>query len=592
MKSERRNYELIFSVAILFLLCLVPSTQAADMGEIRSGETRTGNITYEAQIDLFTFYGTAGQAVVIEMAAFESDLVPALYLYRPNGTLELDIIGGYDSYRVAVRAHQLEQNGIYTIVTSASWANGTSKTGKYALSLMLIPGATTSEQDPDGGDIASWQTYNGTIYPTVDTNAFAFYGVVNQTVVIDMAAFESDLGPALYLYRPNGTLELDIIGGYDSNRVTVRAHQLEQTGIYTIVTSASWANGTSKTGKYALSFAKIPATLPPGIYDPFPANGATITVLKQSFTWDVVSDATGYDLYFGDDAVVPLEKIGENLTSHEVPFPEMEWDKVYYWHVEAHLPSGTIQGPYWWFKTTSSGPIPPTEVITNTIGMEFVPIAAGEFEMGSPPDEEGGYDWEGPIHLVTIENPFYMGRYEVTQQQWRAIMGDNPSYFMGDDDRPVERVSWNDVQEFIKKLNEKEGTGKYRLPSEAEWEYTCRAGTTTRYSFGDDDANLGDYAWYWDNSDYHTHPVGQKKANPWGLNDMHGNVWEWVQDKGHSNYEGAPADGSAWEDSGADRVFRGGGWNLNAWDCRSALRDRSGPRYRDDYLGLRILKEQ
>ncbi|RCV64719.1 Formylglycine-generating enzyme, required for sulfatase activity, contains SUMF1/FGE domain [Methanophagales archaeon] len=234
---------------------------------------------------------------------------------------------------------------------------------------------------------------------------------------------------------------------------------------------------------------------------------------------------------------------------------------------------------------------PPAEIFTNTIGMEFVPIAAGEFEMGSPSDEEGRYSDEGPVHHVNIEKAFYMGRYEVTQKQWRAIMGDNPSYFKGDD-LPIETVSWDDVHEFIKKLNEKEGTGKYRLPSEAEWEYACRAGTSTRYSFGDSESKLGDYAWYGDNSGAKTHPVGQKKPNSWGLYDMHGNVWEWVQDSWHGRYDGAPADGSAWEGDGAYRVIRGGSWCGDAGCCRSAYRSSRDPRNRNDGLGFRILKEQ
>ena len=145
--------------------------------------------------------------------------------------------------------------------------------------------------------------------------------------------------------------------------------------------------------------------------------------------------------------------------------------------------------------------------------MEFVLIPAGEFEMGSPSDEEGRDSDEGPVHRVTIENASYMGRYEGTQKQWRDIMGDNPSYSKGDDNLPVENVSWSGVQDFIKKLNEKEGTDKYLLPSEAEWEYACQAGTTTRYSFGDSESELGDYAWYDDNSGYKTHPVGKKKPN-------------------------------------------------------------------------------
>jgi formylglycine-generating enzyme required for sulfatase activity len=217
---------------------------------------------------------------------------------------------------------------------------------------------------------------------------------------------------------------------------------------------------------------------------------------------------------------------------------------------------------------------------TNTIGMEFVLIPAGKFEMGSPPDEEGRNSDEGPVHHVNIEKAFYLGRYEVTQEQWREIMGDNPSYFTGYDNLPVEMVSWDDVQDFIKKLNEKEGTNKYRLPSEAEWEYACRAGTTTRYSFWDSESKLGDYAWYVDNSDLQTHPVGQKKPNSWELYDMHGNVWEWVQDTWHSSY------------NGAYRVIRGGGWYRCAMDCRSANRFLYDPRDRGHFLGFRLLKEQ
>jgi formylglycine-generating enzyme required for sulfatase activity len=210
--------------------------------------------------------------------------------------------------------------------------------------------------------------------------------------------------------------------------------------------------------------------------------------------------------------------------------------------------------------------------------------------MGSPSDEVGRFSNEGPVHHVTIENPFYMGRYEVTQKQWREIMGDNPSYLKADD-LPVECVSWGDVHEFIKKLNEKEGTKKYRLPSEAEWEYACRAGTTTRYSFGDDESKLGDYAWYYENSEWKTHTIGQKEPNLWGLYDMHGNVWEWVQDKWHGNYNGAPTDGSAWESGdGALRIDRGGSWSNNARDCRSAVRGLI-PGFYGCNLGFRLLRE-
>jgi formylglycine-generating enzyme required for sulfatase activity len=233
----------------------------------------------------------------------------------------------------------------------------------------------------------------------------------------------------------------------------------------------------------------------------------------------------------------------------------------------------------------------PSNYSTNSIDMEFVLILAGEFDMGSPSSEVGRYDVEGPVQHVTIPEPFYMSKYEVTQKQWHEVMGNDPSYFEGDD-LPVERVSWDDVKEFIRRLNEKEGIDNYRLPSEAEWEYAARVGTPTRYSFGDDESYLGEYAWFDDNSGDKTHPVGQKKSNSWGLYDMYGNVREWVQDEWHSSYEGAPLDGSAWEDgSGADRVIRSGGWDRGARNCRSASRGGVAPGDRSINLGFRLLKE-
>ncbi len=226
------------------------------------------------------------------------------------------------------------------------------------------------------------------------------------------------------------------------------------------------------------------------------------------------------------------------------------------------------------------------KTVVNSIGMKFTLIPAGEFMMGS---EE--FNSSKPVHTVKIRTPFYLGIYPVTQREWKAIMGNNPSEFNGND-LPVESISWNEVQDFIKKLNEKEGTNKYRLPTEAEWEYAARAGTTTRYSFVDDDSKLVEYAWYSENSGNKTHPVGKKKANPWGLYDVHGNVWEWVQDEWHDTYNGAPNDGSTWEDGvSANRVFRGGSWNYLAGLCRSAYRSNFGPGVRALYLGFRLLQE-
>jgi formylglycine-generating enzyme required for sulfatase activity len=235
---------------------------------------------------------------------------------------------------------------------------------------------------------------------------------------------------------------------------------------------------------------------------------------------------------------------------------------------------------------------------TNSKGMKFVLISAGEFMMGSNEFSSGQ-----PVHKVTIRKPFYLGKYPVTQRQWKAVMGNNPSKFRGDD-LPVEKISWNDVQEFVKRLNQMEDTNKYRLPSEAEWEYSCRAGTTTRYSFGDDDSKLGNYAWFSGFSTYEeweknqdkieakTHSVGRKKPNSWGLYDMHGNVWEWCQDNYHPNYNVAPSDGSAWEDAKSNiRVSHGSSWVDFIMGCRSAVRRGVDSSSRYDYLGFRVLRE-
>ena len=158
--------------------------------------------------------------------------------------------------------------------------------------------------------------------------------------------------------------------------------------------------------------------------------------------------------------------------------------------------------------------------------MVLVPIPAGEFTMGSPESEKDRKDNETQ-HLVKITKPYYLGAYEVTQEQYERVMGKNLSDSKGEN-KPVENVRWSEAVEFCRKLSEKEGV-EYRLPTEAEWEYACRAGTSTAYSFGNDESQLGKYAWYRDNS-ISTHPVGELKPNTWGLYDMHGNVWEWCQD--------------------------------------------------------------
>lgn len=222
----------------------------------------------------------------------------------------------------------------------------------------------------------------------------------------------------------------------------------------------------------------------------------------------------------------------------------------------------------------------------SSIGMEFVRIEAGTFQMGAN-DREANDD-EKPVHTVRISQPFYLGTYEVTQAQWQAVMGSNPSASKGDT-LPVEQVSWDDAQEFLRRLNARERGVTYRLPTEAEWEYAARAESTGRWSFGDDASRLGQYAWYGDNAGGRTHPVGQKQPNAWGLYDMHGNVWEWVQDW-YGDYTSGTAVDPTGPTSGAYRVYRGGGWLFGARDCRSAHRLIGAPGDRYVSLGLRLLR--
>jgi len=218
--------------------------------------------------------------------------------------------------------------------------------------------------------------------------------------------------------------------------------------------------------------------------------------------------------------------------------------------------------------------------------MKLVLIRPGKFMMGSPDSEQGRESKEGPQHEVVITKPFYMGVTEVTQAQYEAVMGMNPSKFTGPTN-PVEYVSWDDAVLFCRKLSEK--TGKTaRLPTEAEWEYACRAGTKTRFSFGDSDSVLGDYAWWESNCGGKTHPVGQKKPNPWGLYDMHGNVWEWCADRYGSYSSGVSTDPQG-ATSGDRRLVRGRSWRDDGpGDFRCAARHVIGPAYRGDDRGFRV----
>jgi formylglycine-generating enzyme required for sulfatase activity len=215
------------------------------------------------------------------------------------------------------------------------------------------------------------------------------------------------------------------------------------------------------------------------------------------------------------------------------------------------------------------------------VRFELLPIAAGTFLQGS--------EREPPIREVTLTRPFHIGAVPVTQAQWEAVTGSNPSAFRGPD-RPVEQVSFDDCGAFLERLNAS-GEGTFRLPTEAEWEYACRAGGTGTFCFGDDEGQLGEYGWTSANSGGQTQPVGRKRPNAWGLHDVHGNVWEWCQDWWDDYPDGPVTDplGSQPPALIRARVFRGGCWRGGADFAASAHRGGRGPAYRASILGLRLV---
>ena len=224
--------------------------------------------------------------------------------------------------------------------------------------------------------------------------------------------------------------------------------------------------------------------------------------------------------------------------------------------------------------------------VKDGISIDIVRVEAGTFTMGATPEMKNPWDDEKPTHQVTLTNDYYIGKYEVTQALWQAVMGSNPSNFKGDN-LPVENVSWNDCQEFLSKLNSI--TGKtFRLPTETEWEYAARCGMKSKGCQYSGSKNISDVAWYTDNSGSKTHSVGSKQANELGIYDMSGNVWEWCQDR-YGRYDSSSQVNPTGAISGSDRVIRGGCWYCTARSCRSSCRSYNAPDDRNDNLGLRLV---
>jgi hypothetical protein len=334
--------------------------------EIMSGDTRAGSITNQAGMDTWTFLGGSGDRVIITVVTTSGSLAPRIYLSPPPpGILE----GQTDSGRLD---HRLQTNGTYTIEIEDAYG---SHTGAYNITLLKMPGPVSSAGDPDGGAIASGQTLSGGIEVPSDTDGFQFYGTNNDRVVITVVATNGNLAPRIYLYPPGG-------GNWEGETDTGRLeYQLQTNGLYTIEIEDAYG---SHTGAYNISFTNIPPDLRRGIYNPHPPDTSTVTNTADSFSWDPVAGATGYDLYFGTNVVVPLQWIGTNLVSPTMPFPPLDGGKVYYWHVVARLPAGIVTGPYWWFYvsnacwlTITAQPQSRTNVVGDSVAFQVVASGSG-----------------------------------------------------------------------------------------------------------------------------------------------------------------------------------------------------------------------
>jgi formylglycine-generating enzyme required for sulfatase activity len=338
------------------------------------------------------------------------------------------------------------------------------------------------------------------------------------------------------------------------------------------------------------------------------ASGKTVFSVLDSnsypdfwFTLEVIAEGNHILTKVNGKVVADFTDTDRQITSGRIALQQHDPEtKVEFRTIEIKELNGSSRSP-------TAGPAVP-KLITNRIGMKLALIPAGEFLMGAPDSDTDAEDHEHPRHRVKITQPFYLGVYEVTQGQYRTVTGANPSSFKRSNDLPVENVSWYDAIAFCNTLSAREGLKPYyhefgagsppggdgyRLPTEAEWEYACRAGTTTRFSFGDWSMSLGEYAWYAGNSDSKSHPVGQKRPNAFGLYDMHGNVGEWCWDVYEKTYyANSPGADPPGPSPAAVRVDRGGSWLNTPQFCRSTSRDRMTPVDRNSYWGFRVARSQ
>ncbi len=351
-------------------------------------------------------------------------------------------------------------------------------------------------------------------------------------------------------------------------------------------------NTTDTVVTWSFQTELTPVVTPPNAAtNPIPPDGAENVSITATLSWTAPSGAEGYLVYFGTAASPPFV-LDCSATAYDPG--GLGYDTTYYWEVIPYNTGGNTADTVvtWSFSTESA---PDNSIIVNSIGMKLKFISAGTYIMGSPDNDSDAEANEKPQHTINITKDFYIGVYEVTQAEWFAVMGTTPGTFTGDNN-PVETVSWETVYNFILALNGMEGV-TYRLPTEAEWEYACRAGTNTIYSYGDNAADLENYAAYKDHPGGSTLAVGQRLPNAWGLYDMHGNVWEWCEDQYDSTFYQYCVDNTITDDpckkpyTNFFRVIRGGSWDSDPEDLRSGERDNRSKLVSDSIIGFRVVRE-
>ncbi len=485
--------------------------------------------------------------------------------------------------------------GTVTQVYSETVASGSVISQLPAAGVTVAPGsavALTVSKGPQPVSVPDVVGMTQAAADTAITSASLALGTVTQTysATVPTGDVVSQLPAAGTSVPPGTTVNLDVSKGPEP--VTVPdVVGLAQAEADTVITSALLALG-AVTQMYSdtVSTGDVVSQLPAAGTSVLPGTAVNLDVSKGPEPV-IVPDVVGMTQLAADSAITnALLAVGA--------VTQMYSAAVIYGSVISQSPvAGTPVIPGSGVDLTVSKGAPPVSVIAlpGGIQMQLVQIAGGTFTMGSPDTEKDRYTNEGPQQKVTLDG-FWMGQYLVTQAQWLAVMGSNPSHFTGDPVRPVEQLSWYDCQAFITALNAhiaatSQGPATFRLPTEAEWEFACRAGTTTRFYWGDDldYAALGDYAWYEGNSGEQTHKVGLLLPNDWSLYDMCGNVWEWCQDW-YGLYTGDTQSNPTGPSTGTQHVIRGGAWLDDGTYCRSAVRLGDNPSPTDYIIaiGLRV----